>query len=85
MLYAIATNTHVKLGFSRTKEGVYKRLQAIQTGNPQQCTIAWIIDGDRSTERRLHQRLAHYRCHGEWFKVEVLEFLNPSSIHAVLW
>lgn len=55
----------MKIGTSRAPEA---RLMMMHTDNPFPKRLVGYINGDRSTERRLHKDLMHLHVSGEWFK-----------------
>lgn len=55
----------VKIGY--TGGSVEARIAQMQTGCPFRLVTIMAIDGDRRTERLLHQKFAADRFHGEWF------------------
>lgn len=45
------------------------RLKELQTGSPEKLELVGVIpDAGQAGERELHELLAPYRSHGEWFK-----------------
>lgn len=59
------TDGPVKIGCA---VDVFQRMAALQTASPEPLRlIGVIILGGYSMERYLHQALAQYRLHGEWF------------------
>lgn len=66
MIYLITVEgqNYCKIGFTSNVE---KRLSAIQTSNPFKCTVKYVITGDVSREKSLHERFKKYRLNGEWF------------------
>lgn len=56
-----------KIGF--TKGQPEKRLAGLQTGSPSQLCLISMHPGTPETERRLHDRFAADRLHGEWFQL----------------
>jgi len=56
----------VKIGYSTTPE---KRLQALQTSNPNPLRIAAVTVGGWEAEQRLHTYYAPWRRAGEWFEL----------------
>lgn len=69
VIYYIAcpTTLRVKIGFTRTS--AYERLAALQTGSPTKLCIVGTHPGSFDDERRLHQKFAGSRVHGEWFEL----------------
>lgn len=68
-VYVIKCNEYYKIGCSR--EGVEKRLKAMQTGNPYELELIMMIKTSNypKTELFLHKRFDKYRIRGEWFKL----------------
>lgn len=79
MLYIIQnTETFsVKIGYSDTKEGCYKRLRSHQVGNESKLKIVRIWEGTESDESDIHHRLWQSHKKGEWFNWDkpVIEFV----------
>ena len=72
MIYAIETKQapYVKIGYAASVEHVQQRLRNMQTGNPHDLVLLWMLPGDHETEKTIHTALrgAHHR--GEWFLKE---------------
>jgi hypothetical protein len=66
----------IKIGF--TGNTPMARLSALQTGNPEPLRLLAAIPGVREDEQRLHERFAHIRIGGEWFRAEpdLLAFID---------
>jgi hypothetical protein len=66
------TGGPVKIGKSRDASA---RLRGLQTGHPERLRVITLIDGD--VESELHQKFAHLRTAGEWFRYtqELTDFL----------
>lgn len=66
MIYFAQTNdnTHIKIGYA---SNVRNRLSALQTGAPMGVKLLASMPGDHKVERKLHDRFAGLRVHGEWF------------------
>lgn len=56
-----------KIGF--TKGDVEKRMKGLQTGAAGELRLIAMQPGTQETERRLHERFAEQRLHGEWFEM----------------
>jgi len=56
-----------KIGF--TKGDVEKRLKNLQTGSASELIMIAKHPGTTETERRLHEKFAANRLHGEWFEL----------------
>ena len=69
-------NDRVKIGISNNPS---KRLEQIQTGNPDKCELvsAYQSDDARETETILHSLLSDCRLEGEWFKC------SPKKLHSL--
>jgi hypothetical protein len=65
VIHAVGTN-RIKIGYSADPE---KRLAQLQTGSPYELKLLAQWPGTAEVEQRIHQRLAQYRCGGEWFSV----------------
>lgn len=59
----------VKIGHS-TYRGVDRRIQQIQTGNPEQLVVRALFDGGLWLEQALHEHFAELRLTGEWFALD---------------
>jgi len=71
----------IKIGVSKNIE---KRLVALQTGSPFKLIVVRLIDKiPFLLEKELHDQLSGYRLHGEWFKEDVLAFID-NRIDAIL-
>lgn len=64
----------IKIG--KTSRGVKERRGLLQIGSPDKLHILKFIKGDR--EEVYHEKFAHLREHGEWFRPapELLEFIE---------
>ncbi len=67
---------YVKIGRSNNPT---TRLSSIQNGSPFEIRIIWSTPGD--IERQLHDRFAHLRIRGEWFRLtsELTSFFAGDS------
>ena len=67
----------IKIGFS---DHVRSRMRDLQTMSPDRLRVLWFIPSTDapSLEREMHERFAHLRSHGEWFKPggDLLDFLS---------
>lgn len=63
------TGAAVKIGHARNPAS---RLRELQTGNPRQLGLEWVIQCSepeaRRLERELHKRFAPWWMGGEWFR-----------------
>jgi hypothetical protein len=66
----------VKIGLSRDP---FKRVGALQTGNPQELFLRHVIPGDLNVERELHHRFRAARIRREWFGREYLPIILAFS------
>lgn len=57
----------IKVGYSAN---VSSRLQTLQTGSPESLTLLAQLSGNRTLERYIHNKFAHLKLEGEWFKPE---------------
>lgn len=55
----------VKIGY--TSKSPETRLKNLQTGSPTELKLMCFQPGTRDDEQRLHELLAEFRLHGEWF------------------
>jgi Meiotically up-regulated gene 113 len=53
-----------KIGFTTNPE---RRLKTLRNATFSDLRVVRLLDGDRTTERWLHQRFSHQRINGEWF------------------
>lgn len=77
MIYAIQSNSYVKIGFCLRDP--IRRLEKLQIGNPVTLKLIALIDGDEAVERRWHSDWDAQRVRGEWFKLtpDLKEALRP--------
>lgn len=68
----------VKIGF--TGGSPYSRLSALQTGSPCALTMLAMHKGSYEEERRLHEKFAATRVHGEWFDMSEELFKHLCTI-----
>jgi len=57
----------VKIGYSARHT---TRIREITNSEGVQLVGIGVLAGDLSSEKELHRRFAHLRCHGEWFRYE---------------
>ena len=55
-----------KIGYS--VYGGANRLSVLQIGNPVKLRLDFEVEGDRETEKLVHEYLSDYRVNGEWFR-----------------
>lgn len=82
MIYFIqeAGTLHIKIGFT---SGTSKsRRDSLQTGNPHELMVIGIIEGDKKTEKKLHEQFKAHHFSGEWFHphFDILEYIKANSI-----
>ena len=83
-IYFIAENSKDGPGFSCVKIGytgqtsVYRRLDTLQTANPQKLTLLFDAPGTRPKESFLHSFFRPFKVRGEWFRPEkrLMEFID---------
>lgn len=76
-IYFLASETHIKIGFTTTT--VPKRLKPIRQNHYQDLQLIGIISSvPRYLEKRLHGKFAKFRIKGEWFRrdPEIEEFVK---------
>lgn len=62
----------IKLGWSSDPA---RRLRDLSVAQPNELHLVALLPGDKSLERRLHDRLSDFRLSGEWFSCEILHKL----------
>lgn len=60
----------VKIGYSKTKEGVDERLKSLQTGNARKLSLLFLFNGSIDDEKDLHKAFKKQRVLGEWFNIK---------------
>lgn len=75
-VYFVSDQQFVKIGVA---ENPKDRLGGIQTGNPRECSLLYLIPLDSkssalSLESFLHEAYARYRMQGEWF--DLIGYIN---------
>lgn len=66
-IYAIGNDERVKIGYSADP---IRRFSKLQTDSAVRCELIGMVAGTVEQERELHQLLAAYRIHREWFRRE---------------
>lgn len=66
---------YIKIGCS---ENPGDRVSQLQTANPSKIVLLMAMEGDKTTEKELHQRFAHAREVGEWFRPA------PELLHGII-
>lgn len=51
------------------------RLSQLQTGNPTELALRYVVPGDQALERELHTRFREARIRGEWFGLSYLSII----------
>lgn len=81
MIYFIQNgqDKHIKIGF--TQQQPKKRLKELQTGSPHKLKMLRVVEGGRLKESELHERFAHLRVNGEWFRPdpELLDYIKSEG------
>jgi len=82
MVYFInSESNHVKIGW--TEDCIYKRLQVLQSSNPEHLEILYLIEGSQKQEKELHIHFKDKKIRGEWFNItkkEIEEILCAFNI-----
>jgi hypothetical protein len=58
----------IKIGF--TSKAPQERLKQLQTGNPMPLLLLGWYPGTTKDERIIHEKLAHLKMQGEWFRLD---------------
>lgn len=66
-VYFIQAGDAVKIGFSET---VTKRFAGIQSNHPAELELLGTVPASADTERAYHERFAHLRIRGEWYRAD---------------
>lgn len=68
----------IKIGRVKNFEDVEARINALQLGSPVKLNILTVLNCNPHYETKLHQKFAHLRVHGEWFRptLELVEFIG---------
>jgi hypothetical protein len=66
---------NIKIGFSDDPK---IRLKGHQTGSGEKLILLKTVKGCKADETEIHNKLRHFRIHGEWFKPEreLLDFIE---------
>ena len=81
MIYFIqAGSGEIKIGY--TTQSGKARLKGLQTASPTKLMLLCETIGTARLEKQLHERFAHLRLTGEWFKSapELLEFIEIAKL-----
>lgn len=67
--------TQYKIGFTRNKSTLKKRIQNLQTGNPNKIKIVnyFKTKWGRKVETTLHYIYSYKKLEGEWFNLELYD------------
>lgn len=78
--YFVQDGDMIKIGSSMRPED---RISALQTGSARHLDVLAIVSQDIADEFGTHQRFAHLRVRGEWFRAEpdLLEFIEAIKAH----
>jgi hypothetical protein len=81
--YFVQAGTAVKIG---TAQDYRTRIKTLQIGQEKPLIILAIVLGSIADEYQTHQRFAHLRMRGEWFRLapDLVEFINglaPHNLH----
>lgn len=68
MIYVIKCGEFYKIGYTSGR-CVEPRIKALQTASPHKLETIDAWEGGADSERRIHDRFAHLRVHGEWFRL----------------
>jgi len=82
-IYYIACKETHRLKIGYTSRSVKRRIAALQTGSASPLVFMAMHPGTMETERRIHERFADERLHGEWF--EMSENLFRHMVHVIMW
>ena len=65
--YFVQSGRYVKIGHSRSSEGLRQRLNAYRVAAPEGARLVAVSPGGEETERMLHRALRVDHARGEWF------------------
>lgn len=70
LVYAVYSRAQKAVKIGRTTQDIRKRMEALQTGNPDRLYLLFTEDGHSDAERYWHRRFEKYRIRpdGEWFR-----------------
>jgi len=70
--------TKYKIGYTRNKATLKKRVKSLQTGNPEKIRIVdyFPTKHGRQVETTLHNIFSIKRLEGEWFDLEIYDVKN---------
>jgi T5orf172 domain. len=68
-IYLIACEQPLSLKIGFTTKHPRTRLKQLQTGNPNKLKLIGWFPGSLQSERDIHDSLAEFRLHGEWFSL----------------
>lgn len=82
MIYFITDGTYTKIGY--TGNEIESRIPALQTGNPNDLTLLFCIDGDVRAEKAIQAHFKEHHYRREWFLIDHTkldkDFLEDMSI-----
>lgn len=67
-IYFVDGGDLIKIGFTTNMD---RRMKALQAHSPCRLRIILVVQGSRIREAALHEKFAHLRMHGEWFKADL--------------
>ena len=70
-----AKSKRLKIGHSFQ---VSSRVKTLQASSPEELALLKTIPGSKQLEAKLHEKFAHLRLHGEWFKAdtEIMKYIQ---------
>lgn len=85
-VYFIAAADVAMIKIGKTTD-LKKRFSTLKTMSPVPLELACRIEYDDGLERRIHEYLAEYRSHGEWFHAtkEVVDFMKGYCDNGIRW
>lgn len=78
-VYFIQCDKAVKIGVSFNPK---QRFGLLQVGSPHEMVLLGAIDGDKETEKELHEKFDHLHLRGEWFDAhhELLDYVYYATL-----
>ena len=83
-LYIIQSDLTGMIKIGRSKDPA-KRLNQLQTGNPNKLKLIASFEGEGWKEKNLHERLEKFRLEGEWFSYECVGCIPDSIYEKIIW
>ena len=79
--YFVRDEDRIKIGFTIHPN---KRMSSLQTGNYRELETIAVVPSYMAEEHETHERFAHLRERGEWFRAEpdLLEFIEDLKVRA---